>query len=161
MRGAFKIVVASWRRLRSSLQFVHGAHRSVRGTRAPRRRTVVRLPCVCDMRDLLDVVAKSCGGGNPSGRGVRLLQQACLAQRRPSRCAAWPSSDPPDRRRSRASACEATGSPVAMYNSMMVVNTSRSRGLSRKSGIFPALLNSWRPLCQIEPANSKSPSPIR
>ncbi len=44
----------------------------------------------------------------------------------------------------RARAWEATGSPVAMYISMMAVSTTRSRGLRRSSGIFPALDQGWR-----------------
>jgi hypothetical protein len=72
--------------------------------------------------------AEVCGcSSNPASPSVAITLRM-VAELKPSRSA-----------KKRATACEATGSPVAMYNSMMAVSTSRSRGLTRASGIFPAL----------------------
>ena len=93
-------------------------------------------PCAPGLRNLLHVIAECRRGGNPAGRGVRLLQQARFAQSGHHVAQRSPNSALRGRQTDCATACEATGSPVAMYSSMMAVSTSRSRGLTRTSGIF-------------------------
>ena len=107
-------------------------------------------------RNLLHVIAKRRRRRHAPRRSMRLLQQSRLRPASPSHCESSPSSDLPDSANARATACEATGSPVAMYSSMMAVSTSRSRGLSRTSGIVP-IPRHFRPISPPEPALRKPP----